>query len=159
VVNSGISEYSLVDDITEAHFDGIFDLNVRAAAFTVQKAVPHMPTGSTIVLIGSIADAVGVYGYGTYAASKAALRSYARTWTAELVGRGIRVNTLSPGPVDTEMMAATSDEVRESLTSRIPLGRMGKPEEIAAAALFLASSESSYIAGAELCIDGGMTQV
>ncbi|SDF60949.1 glucose 1-dehydrogenase [Dyella sp. 333MFSha] len=159
VVNSGISEYSLVDDITEAHFDGIFDLNVRAAAFTVQKAVPHMPPGGTIVLIGSIADAIGVYGYGTYAASKAALRSYARTWTAELVSRGIRVNTLSPGPVDTDMMAAASDEVRETLTARIPLGRMGRPDEVAAAALFLASSESSFIAGAELCIDGGMTQV
>lgn len=159
VVNSGISEYSLVDDITEAHFYGIFDLNVRAAAFTVQKAVPHMPPGGTIVLIGSIADAIGVYGYGTYAASKAALRSYARTWTAELVSRGIRVNTLSPGPVDTDMMAAASDEVRETLTARIPLGRMGRPDEVAAAALFLASSESSFIAGAELCIDGGMTQV
>lgn len=159
VVNSGISEYAPVEDMTQAHFDGIFDLNVRAAAFTVQKAVPHMPDGGTIVLIGSIADAAGIYGYGTYAASKAALRSYSRTWTAELVGRGIRVNTLSPGPVDTAMMAATTEEVRKSLTDLIPLGRMGRPEEIAAAALFLASPESSFIAGAELCIDGGMAQV
>jgi len=109
--------------------------------------------------VGSIAGSIGNPGYGTYSATKAAVRSYARTWTSELAGRGIRVNTLSPGPIDTPMFDAVSDEVRLSLTNRIPLNRMGLPEEVATAALFLASADSSFVAGAELCIDGGMTQV
>lgn len=159
VTSSGISEPAGLGDISEAHFDKIFDLNVRAMVFTVQELLPLMGRGSAIVLVGSIADVLGTPGYGAYGASKAAVRSYARTWTAELSERGIRVNTLSPGPIDTPMMAAASSEVRTGLTSRIPMGRMGRPEEVAAAALFLASDESSYIAGAELCIDGGMTQV
>lgn len=159
VVSSGISNPSAIDEITGEHFDNIFDLNVRGAVFTVQKALSHMVSGGTIVLIGSIAGSAGYASYGTYAASKAALRSYARTWTAELKDRGIRVNTLSPGPIDTAMMAATTPEVRKYLVDQIPLGRLGKPEEVAAAALFLASDESSFIAGAELCIDGGMIQV
>lgn len=159
VVSSGISTPSAIGEITEDHFDAIFDLNVRGAVFSVQKALPHMARGGTIVLIGSIAGSMGVAGYGTYASSKAALRSYARTWTDELKDRGIRVNTLSPGPIDTAMMAATTPEVRKYLVDQIPMGRLGKPEEVAAAALFLASDESSFIAGAELCIDGGMIQV
>ena len=159
VFSSGVAEVAPLAEITEAHFDRTFDINVRAMVLTVQTLVPLMREGSAIVLVGSIAGVIGTPGYGVYNASKAAVRSWARTWTTELSGRGIRVNTLSPGPIDTAMMAAASEEVRAGLAAQIPLGRMGRPEEVAAAALFLASDESSYIAGAELCIDGGMAQV
>ena len=159
VTSSGVSEFSTLESTTEEHFDKAFDVNVRGMVFTVKRAVQYMASGSTIVLVGSIAGSIGNPGYGTYSATKAAVRSYARTWTSELAGRGIRVNTLSPGPIDTPMFDAVSDEVRMSLTHRIPLNRMGLPEEVATAALFLASADSSFVAGAELCIDGGMTQV
>ena len=159
VTSSGVSEFSTLESTTEEHFDKAFDVNVRGMVFTVKRAVQYMASGSTIVLVGSIAGSIGNPGYGTYSATKAAVRSYARTWTSELAGRGIRVNTLSPGPIDTPMFDAVSDEVRLSLTNRIPLNRMGLPEEVATAALFLASADSSFVAGAELCIDGGMTQV
>lgn len=159
VANSGFSEAATLDGVTEEHFDKTFGINARATLFTVQKALPLMTGGGTIVLIGSIADCIGTPGYTTYGATKAATRSYARTWTNELASRGIRVNTLSPGPIDTPMMAGATEGVRKTLTDSIPLGRLGRPDEVAAAALFLASHESSFIAGAELCIDGGMTQV
>jgi NAD(P)-dependent dehydrogenase (short-subunit alcohol dehydrogenase family) len=159
VTSSGISEHSSLEQVTDDHFDRTFDVNARATLFTVQKVLPLMARGSTIVLIGSIAGFIGTRGYGTYGASKAAMRSFARTWTNELAERGIRVNTLSPGPIDTPMFDAATDEVRQSLAALIPLGRLGRPEEVASAALFLASAESSFIAGAELCIDGGMAQV
>lgn len=159
VASSGLSDYATLDTTTEEHFDKTFDLNARAALFTVQKALPLMARGGAIVLLGSIAGFIGTPGYGAYGATKAALRAFARTWTNELAERGIRVNTLSPGPIDTPMFDAVSDEIRDSIATRIPLGRMGRPEEVAAAALFLASDESSYIAGAELCIDGGLAQV
>lgn len=159
VPNSGISEYAPLEAISAEHFDHIFGINVRATLFTVQAAVELMSEGGSIVMIGSIAGFIGTAGYGVYGASKAAVRSYSRTWTRELSGKGIRVNTLSPGPIDTPMFDDVSDEVRKTLTALIPLGRLGKPEEVAAAALFLASDESSYITGAELCIDGGMSQV
>ncbi|KQN49569.1 oxidoreductase [Serratia sp. Leaf50] len=159
VPNSGISEYAPLETISEAHFDRTFGLNARATLFTVQGAVPLMSEGGAIVLIGSIAGFIGSAGYTTYGASKAAVRAYSRTWTRELASKGIRVNTLSPGPIDTPMFDAVSDEVRKTLTDLIPLGRLGKVDEVAAAALFLASDESSFIAGSELCIDGGMAQV
>ncbi len=159
VANSGFSEAATLDDITEEHFDKTFGTNARATLFTVQKALPLMAGGGAVVLIGSIAGSIGTPGYTAYGATKAAVRSYARTWTSELAGRGIRVNTLSPGPIDTPMMASATEEVRKTLSGLIPLGRMGRPEEVAAAALFLASDESSFIAGAELCVDGGMSQV
>lgn len=159
VASSGVSEYAPLEDVTEMHFDKVFDINVRAALFTAQKALPLMERGSTIVLVGSIAGFIGTRGYGAYGASKAAIRSFARTWTNELAARGIRINTLSPGPIDTPMFDAVSDEIRQTLSDLIPLGRMGRPEEVANAALFLASDDSSFIAGAELCIDGGMAQV
>ena len=159
VANTGFAEAATLDEITEAHFDKTFDTNARATLFTVQKALPLMTGGGTIVLIGSIAGSIGTAGYGTYGATKAVIRSYARTWTSELAKRGLRVNTLSPGPIDTPMMDGTTADVRKTLIDLIPLGRMGRPEEVAAAALFLASDESSFIAGAELCIDGGMSQI
>lgn len=157
VASSGVSEYATLDGITEKHFDDAFNLNVRAMVFTVQHAVQQMASGGSIVLIGSIAGSIGNPGFGTYSATKAAVRSYARTWSHELAPRGIRVNTLSPGPTDTPMFDGVSDEIRRSLTDRIPMKRLGHADEIAAAALFLASDESSYIAGVELNIDGGMT--
>lgn len=159
VTSSGVAEFSTLDTTTEDHVDKTFDLNVRGMVFTVQRAVKQMSDGGAIVLIGSIAGSVGNPGYGTYSATKAAVRSYARTWTAELAERGIRVNTLSPGPIDTPMFDNVSEEFLRAMTDRIPLKRLGLPEEVATAALFLASADSSFIAGAELCIDGGLTQV
>src|SRR5476649_2010492 len=159
VVSSGVSEYATLAETTAAHLDQTFNLNARATLFTVQKAVPLMVDGGSIVLIGSIAGSIGTPGYGAYGATKAAVRSFARTWTSELSGLGIRVNTLSPGPIYTPMFDSVTDDMRKTLTNLIPLGRLGLPAEVAAAALFLASDESSFIAGAELCIDGGLAQV
>ena len=157
VTSSGMSAYATLDASSEEHLDQTFDLNVRAMVLTVQRAVPRMAQGGAIVLVGSIAGNVGIAGYGAYSASKAAVHSYARTWTHELAGRAIRVNALSPGPIDTPMFDGVSEEVRLALTGKIPMQRMGRPDEVAKAALFLASDDSSYVAGAELCIDGGMT--
>jgi NAD(P)-dependent dehydrogenase (short-subunit alcohol dehydrogenase family) len=157
VTSSGVSDSATIETTTGEHVDKAFDLNVRGLVLTVQRALPLMASGATIVLIGSIAGNIGNPGYGSYSATKAAVRSYARTWTHELAPRGIRVNTLSPGPTDTPMFNGASDEVRKSFTDRIPLKRLGRPGEVAKAALFLASDDSSYIAGAELIIDGGMT--
>ncbi len=159
IVNAGVAPFAKLEDVSEEHYDSIFNLNARATLFTVQKALPLMSAGGTIVLIGSVADAIGTPGYGAYNASKAAMRSFARTWANELAESGIRVNVVSPGPTETPMMAAASSEVRATLKSLIPLGRVGRPEEVAAATCFLASDQSSFIAGAELCVDGGMTQV
>lgn len=157
VASSGLSQYATLEESSGAHVDQAFDLNVRGLVMTVQGALRHMQEGASIVLIGSIAGHVGNPGYGTYSATKAAVRSYARTWTRELAPRGIRVNTLSPGPIDTPMFDGVSDDIRRTLTERIPMQRLGRPEEVAGAALFLASDESSFVAGAELIVDGGMT--
>lgn len=159
VVNAGLSEYASLDEISEDHFDRTFGLNVRSLVFAVQGAIDIMQPGATIVLIGSIAGDIGTRGYGVYGATKAAVRSFTRTWANELAPKGIRVNVVSPGPTDTAMMARTSQEVRDALSSMIPLGRMGRPDEVAAAALFLASDESSFTTGAEIAVDGGMAQV
>jgi NAD(P)-dependent dehydrogenase (short-subunit alcohol dehydrogenase family) len=156
VTSSGIAEYASLEDTTPEHVDAAFGLNVHGMVFTVQRAVRRMADGGTIVLIGSIAGQIGNPGYGTYSATKAAVRSYARTWTHELAPRGIRVNSVSPGPIDTPMFDEASDEIRQALTSRIPFRRLGRPEEVADAVLFLASGESRYVAGADLVIDGGM---
>jgi NAD(P)-dependent dehydrogenase (short-subunit alcohol dehydrogenase family) len=159
VVNAGLSEYAPLEDISEDHFDRTFGLNVRSLVFAAQGAIELMRPGATIVLIGSIAGDIGTRGYGVYGATKAAVRSFTRTWANELAPKGIRVNVISPGPTDTAMMAAASQEIRDALSSMIPLGRMGRPEEVAAAALFLASDESSFTTGAELAVDGGMAQI
>ncbi|WP_336487498.1 SDR family NAD(P)-dependent oxidoreductase [Methylobacterium nigriterrae] len=159
VVNAGLSEPATLDEVTRGHFDRTFGLNVRALLFASQAGAAAMGAGGSIVLIGSIAGMIGTAGYGVYGASKAAVRSFARTWAGELAPKGIRVNVVSPGPVDTAMFASVSADMREALTKLIPLARLGRPEEVAAAALFLASDESSFVTGTELCVDGGMAQV
>jgi NAD(P)-dependent dehydrogenase (short-subunit alcohol dehydrogenase family) len=159
VLNAGVAEPSSIDDQTTEHFDRHFDVNVRGAVFAMKASLPKMTAGASVVLTGSIAGLAGVANFGTYAATKAALRSYARSWTAELAPRGIRVNVVSPGPTDTAMFESVPPEMRKAVISTIPLGRMTKPEEVAAAALFLLSDEASFITGAELCVDGGTKQV
>lgn len=156
VTSSGVAEFANLEDTSEEHFDKTFDLNVRGMFFTVQRALALMGEGGAIVLVGSIAGGMANPGYGTYSATKAAVRSYARSWTHELAPRGIRVNVLSPGPTDTPMFDGVSDELRAAMSARIPFGRLGEPDEVAAAALFLASEESRFVGGAELVVDGGL---
>jgi len=147
------------------HFDKVFNVNTRGVFFTVQKAVNLLSDGASIVLTASNAQYMGIPGFGPYSASKAAVRSFARTWAAEFKDRGIRVNTLSPGPIDTPIMGTsglTPEEVEkflEQTVASVPLGRIGRPEEMAKAALFLASSDSSFVTGIDLVADGGMTQI
>jgi NAD(P)-dependent dehydrogenase (short-subunit alcohol dehydrogenase family) len=165
VANSGRVEPEELGSITETNFDATFELNARAPLFTVQKAVPLIRNDGSVNLVGSIAGYIGVRGYSTYSATKAALRSYTRTWTREFNDRGIRFNTLSPGPIDTPILDGQADTVeaandlKAQFVAAVPLNRLGRPDEIAAAALFLASEDSSFIAGAELSVDGRMAQV
>ncbi|MGF9692820.1 SDR family oxidoreductase [Rhizobium sp. 0TCS1.26] len=159
VVNAGLAEHALLEDLSEDHFDRTFGLNVRSLVLAAQGGIQLMQPGGTIVLIGSIAGDIGTKGYGVYGATKASVRAFARTWANELAPKGIRVNVVSPGPTDTPMMANASQEIRDAIVSLVPLGRMARPEEVAAAALFLASDESSFTTGAELVVDGGMNQV
>ncbi|WP_119272336.1 SDR family NAD(P)-dependent oxidoreductase [Taklimakanibacter deserti] len=156
VLNAGISEPALLAEETPEHFESHFLVNVRSSVLTLQAAIGIMGSGSAVVLVGSAADTAGVPSYGTYSASKAALRSYAHTWAAELGPRGIRVNVVSPGPTDT---AISPQRPMRCARRSSGASRMGRPEEIAAAVLFLLSDEASFIAGAELYVDGGMQQV
>lgn len=163
--NAGVIVLSDFPASTEDDFNTQFDINVKGTFFAVQQALPLMSDGGSIILTSSIAHYKGFDGHTIYAASKAALRSFARSWTTDLKGRGIRVNCLSPGPVATPIISkmGVSQSDREvfdaSIASRIPLGRLGKPDEVAAAALFLASDESSFISGIDLSVDGGMGQI
>jgi NAD(P)-dependent dehydrogenase (short-subunit alcohol dehydrogenase family) len=165
VSSAGITEQGYIDSLTPDHFDKVFNLNGRAPVFLVNKLLPLMTRGGSIILVSSAMHVMGIPGHTAYAASKAALRSYARTWAAEFKDRGIRVNTLSPGVTDTPMLDSQSSGLgeRESLVkmyvSMVPLGRLGRAEEVASAALFLASDESSYMTGADLMNDGGIGQV
>lgn len=144
---------------TEQTFDDVFGVNVRGTFFTVQKLLPLMPDGASIILNGSAAAAQGSPGSTVYAASKAALRSFARTWTTDLRDRRIRVNVLSPGAIRTPSFETLPPEFKSQALAAIPAGRLGTEAEVAATALFLASADSSYITGAELPVDGGLTQV
>ena len=163
--NAGFVELKTIDQISPAHFDKTFDINTKGLLFTVQKALPLMRQGGSTILVSSIANSKAMPSYTAYSASKAAIRSFARTWTLELKDRGIRVNTLSPGPVDTPIIdlqfatKAETDKLRETFAQAIPLGRLGRPEELASAALFLASDDSSFVAGIDLPVDGGMAQI
>lgn len=159
VLNAGISEPAAVADETAEHFDRHFAVNVRGQVQALQAALPILSQDASVVLIGSVAGSIGVPERGAYSATKAALRSYARTWTAELAPRGIRVNVVSPGPTDTAMMAAAPEAFRDAIVETIPLKRMARPSEVAAAAAFLLSEDASYIAGVELHVDGGLAQV
>ncbi|MBS82393.1 glucose 1-dehydrogenase [Variovorax sp. Varisp41] len=162
--NAGIAEGEPrpLGTIDEAGFDRLFDLNVRGVLFTVQKALPLMTAGAAVILNGSVAGSKGFPDQTLYNASKAAVRSFARTWTADLKERGIRVNVVSPGGTETSLMRSYLDSrpgVEDMLKQVVPLGRLGQPDEIARAVLFLASNESSYIAGIELFVDGGSIAV
>ena len=157
--SAGKGEAAKLGEITEEHFDAGFGLIVRGTLFTVQKALPLINDGGSIIMTGSVASVKGFPGFGVYAASKAALRSFARTWLNELKSRNIRVNVLSPGQVDTPDSQRLDKETREMFESLIPRGKMGRPEEIAAVALFLASDESSYVDGVELAVDGGFSAI
>ena len=163
--NAGIAKYAPLGSIDEEHFDSIFGTNVKGMLFTVQKALPLLPDGASIILNASIVGSKGLPANSVYSATKAAVRSFARTWTTDLKTRRIRVNAISPGPIDTEGLRelvgstqAGQDRLK-SLSSIVPLGRMGNPDEIAKAAVFLASEDSSFITGIELFVDGGFAQV
>src|SRR5438445_4837957 len=163
--NAGIARYATLGNITEELFDSIFNVNVKGVLFTVQKALPLMPDGASVILNASVVGSKGLSSNSVYSATKASIRSFARTWTTELKARHIRVNAISPGPIDTEGLrelfgsSPTGQERLKSISSTVPLGRLGKPEEIAKAAVFLASEDSSFITGVELFVDGGFAQV
>jgi NAD(P)-dependent dehydrogenase (short-subunit alcohol dehydrogenase family) len=157
--SAGRGEFATIDQATEKHFDETFDLNVRGTLFTVQKALPLFSNGGSIILNGSIAGIKGVPAFGVYAASKAAVRSFARTWVNDLKDRNIRVNVISPGPIDTAILDPLGDEFKDAMATQVPRGTIGRPEEIATVALFLGSSDSTFVNGIDLFVDGGMAQI
>ena len=163
--NAGIAKFAALGTITEELYQSTFDTNVKGVLFTVQKALPLLPDGASIILNSSIVGSKGLSMNSVYSASKAALRSFARTWTTDLKGRHIRVNAISPGSIDTpglnELLASAKagEERKKSISTVTPLGRLGTPDEIAKAVVFLASEDSSYITGIELFVDGGFAQV
>jgi NAD(P)-dependent dehydrogenase (short-subunit alcohol dehydrogenase family) len=163
--NAGGGEFQPLGQITEAHFDKMFNINVKGLLFTVQKALPLFQDGGSIILNASIVSIKGMPAFSVYSATKAAVRSFARSWTVDLKDRKIRVNALSPGPIETpalDGLAKSADEVKQlkaGLASGVPLGRMGQPDEIAKVAVFLASDDASFVTGIELFVDGGMAQI
>jgi len=159
VANAGVGEFAAFGKATEEHFDKLFDINVKGTFFTVQKALPLLVEGGSVILIGSVASVKGTSSFGVYGATKAALRSFARTWTTDLKERRVRTNVLSPGPIKTPLSDRQSPDAIARIVSTVPMGRMGEPDEIARAALFLASDDSSFVTGNELFAAGGRGQV
>ena len=157
--NAGVAEFAPLGKITEEHFDKLFDTNVKGTLFTVQKALPLLNDGGSINLNGSVGSVKGTPAFGVYGATKAALRSFVRTWTSDLKDRHIRSNVVSPGPTDTPIVDGQPADAIARIVSTIPMGRIGEPEEVAKAALFLASEDSSFVTGIELFVDGGRGQV
>jgi NAD(P)-dependent dehydrogenase (short-subunit alcohol dehydrogenase family) len=163
--NAGIARYAVLGKITEELYDSIFDINVKGLLFTVQKALPLLPDGASIILNASIVASKGLSSNSVYSATKAAIRSFARTWTTDLKDRRIRVNAISPGTIDTpglnDLLASgeAGEQRKKMISSAVPLGRLGRPDEIAKAVVFLASDDSSYVTGTELFVDGGFAQV
>lgn len=157
--NAGLGEFAALGSITEEHFDKLFNINVKGALFTVQKALPLLNDGGSIILTGSVASAKGTPGFWVYGATKAAIRNFVRAWTIELKDRRIRSNVLSPGPTETPLIDHQPPEAIARIVSTIPMGRMGSTKEIAKAALFLASDDSSFVTGIELFVDGGRGQI
>ncbi|HEX6565377.1 MAG TPA: glucose 1-dehydrogenase [Chthoniobacterales bacterium] len=163
--NAGIGKVTALDQVSESEFDHIFGINAKGLFFTVQRLLPLVPDGGSIILNASIAASIGLAGFSVYSATKAAVRSFSRSWTDELKERKIRVNTLSPGLIDTPIIGKggmTQEQIKEfkaTMTARIPLGRIGDSDEIAKAVLFLASDDSSFVTGIELTVDGGQNQV
>jgi len=163
--NAGIAKYAALGDITEELYDSIFNVNVKGVLFTVQKALPLMPDGASIILNASVVGSKGLSANSVYSATKASIRSFARTWTTDLKHRRIRVNAISPGTIDTpglnELLASSEvgEQRRKMISNAIPLGRFGTPAEVAKAVVFLASDDGSYVTGTELFVDGGFAQV
>jgi NAD(P)-dependent dehydrogenase (short-subunit alcohol dehydrogenase family) len=157
--NAGLGEFRALGEITEEHFDKLFDINVKGTLFTVQKALPLLNDGASIILTGSVASIKGTPAFWVYGATKAAIRNFVRGWTIELKDRRIRANVLSPGPTDTPLVARQSPDAIARIVSTVPIGRMGTPAEIAKAALFLACDDSSFVTGIELFVDGGRGQI
>jgi NAD(P)-dependent dehydrogenase (short-subunit alcohol dehydrogenase family) len=163
--NAGGGSFAPLGAITEEHYDQIFNTNVKGLLFTVQKALPLIPDGGSVILNASVAGSKGIAAFSVYSATKAAVRSFARSWTTDLKDRKIRVNVISPGPIETPILDGLADTAEgrqgiiDHLTSMVPLGRIGQPHEIGKAAVFLASEDASFIAGAELFVDGGTAQV
>jgi NAD(P)-dependent dehydrogenase (short-subunit alcohol dehydrogenase family) len=157
--NAGVGEFVPFGEVSEEHFDKLVNINVKAAFFTVQKGLPLLNDGGSIILTGSVASVKGTAAFGVYAASKAAIRSLVRTWTTDLKDRHIRSNVVSPGPISTPLTNRQSADVIARIVSTVPMGRMGEPDEVAKAALYLASDDSSFVTGIELFVDGGRAQV
>ncbi len=157
--NAGVGGFVPFGEVSEEEFDKLFNINVKGAFFTVQKGLPLLNDGGSIILTGSVASVKGTAAFGVYAASKAAIRSFVRTWTTDLKDRHIRSNVVSPGPINTPLVNGLSADVIARMLSTIPMGRMGEPVEVAKAVLYLASDDSSFVSGIELFVDGGRAQV
>jgi NAD(P)-dependent dehydrogenase (short-subunit alcohol dehydrogenase family) len=158
--NAGSYEFGQFGEITEEHYDKIFNTNVRGLLFTVQKALPLLAPGASVILTGSMVSIKGFAACSVYNASKAAVRSFARTWIVDLKGRDIRINVLSPGYTDTPGLAPfMTDDVKSAAAASVPLGRLALPDDLGKAAVFLASNDSAYVTGIELFVDGGAAQI